>query len=205
MAFIKGFQKKVAKRPDPNSRPQLLYPAVPENYDGWPDKTAAGLNHAIPFRGIQLPKPRIAPPTQPRGTAMPVGLPKLSAVLRTFGRAPDMGMPKAIPVGQPHVPKPTATIPTPAPTLKDSRGKVTGLPTSVPMPANPTSGVIKEKTAAAVRTKKPKNVFSNLKNPMPPTSLQERIKGPQLQSEPLGATMPNQSTGGGITGGYGSN
>jgi len=244
--FTDGYEKTAAKvkkkseqRPDPNARPHLLYPAVPENFDGWPDKTAQPVN----FKGIRIPgttsvpkvpslQPamRTAPPRQPHMAATKVGLPqaqtqpsmkplptaphasaigkppgalppgvsvkdqfgrmKTGAVGSQFAKPPQLGLPKAWPIGKPITPKPRNPIYTPAAHLKDEFGKVKDLPANIPMPT---------KVAAA------KPVFGKMKAKPLLSTLREAFVGPQLQTEPLGATMPNQGTGGGITGGYGSN
>jgi hypothetical protein len=217
MAFDKGFKKKTSRRPDPNSRPQLLYPAVPENYDGWPDKTAQPVNFtgiripgttSIPKVPVLRPPARVAPPRQPSLQAKSVGIgkpaftpsggntqlsTKIGAPASTFAKPPASGAPRTLTksLGIAATPRPKNPVYTPAYTLKDEFGKVKDLPSNTPLPT---------KTAAQ------KPLFGKLQaKPLLNVPQRKKYIGPQLQTEPLGATMPNQSTGGGITGGYGSN
>jgi hypothetical protein len=140
--FTVGFLKEAAKtkakpapkRPDPNSRPQLLYPAVPENFDGWPNKMGAA---SPPI--LKTPLPSL--PKHPQALVSPVGrqsrlpMPKMAAAKPKLKRGPLWGK---------------LTIYEPQPLYR----------------------------------KKPES---------------------QMITEPLGASMPCQSTGGGIAGYYGSN
>lgn len=56
---------------------------------------------------------------------------------------------------------------------------------------------------AGAKPKKP--LFGKLSIRSEPDTIPAPKTGPQMETQPLGASMPNQGTGGGIAGGYGSN
>jgi len=184
--FARGFLKTAKRvklesaKKDPNARPQHLYPVVPENFDGWPDKTAATTMKAtglkLPAMGQRSqvpqlkPQPHATPPKQPHMAAAPLG--------QTQGNKSPLGL-RPFPVTtSTQIGKPPGSLP-PGVAVKDQFGRV--------------------KTAAR------KPLFGKLKINAIQGATREKYIGPQMQTEPLGATMPNQGTGGGITGGYGSN
>ena len=205
MGFTKGLEKKLPKRPAADSRPALLYPCVPENFDGIPDKTASSS-----FIGTHQPKTKLlkpafhlpetrkpAPPKQPHIAEKTLGV-KHAAVSETYAKPPRLGLPKAIPVGVAMTPKPGNLVYTPAPSMKDSFGKVKGLPSNTPLPTGTS-----EKVAAA--KKRTRALMGAIKEYPVATNTVQKATQPQMATEPLGASMPNQGTGGGIAGGYGSN
>jgi len=117
---------------------------------------------------------------------------------------PKMSAPRPKSLGVPQIPKPEA----PRPVVKDEYGKLRGPTTPLRPPPTPQAAMGKPVTKTASKKKTNSGflgLFSRPHEDQPPQNDWTKQTNPAMRTEPLGATMPNQGTGGGIAGGYGSN